>query len=72
MQLPCHKGDGKRTSFLVTVRLPDTSAPPACPTYTKTSLLTLDVVKESTAFIGGPSKEDRQFMLKRPKLHDPF
>ena len=30
------------------------------------------VVKESTVFIAGPSKEKRQRMLKRPKLPDGF
>lgn len=30
------------------------------------------VVKESTAFIVEPSKEDGQLMLKRPELHDGF
>lgn len=46
--------------------------PAACPTCTEATLLTLDVVKESAAFIAGPSKEDRQLMLKRPNLRDPF
>ena len=30
------------------------------------------VVKEITAFISGPSKENRQLMLKRPELPDGF
>ena len=30
------------------------------------------MVKESTAFIAGPNKENGQFMLKRPKLHNGF